>query len=306
MAAFDLLQFRYRLDGVDSGWIDAGGRRQAVYTNLAPGSYRFRVQASEGPGAWPDDVTDWSFSIEPKFYQTRWFYCASAIAFVCAGLSGWRLRSRALRRKVEAVYGERLRISREIHDTLLQSLVGTTLQLDAAYHEVPAQQSRTRTALLAMRKQMEDYIVEARRSIWDLRSPSLEIHDLASAMRASGERLTRGQVAFSLAVAGAPRRCSSKVETQALRIAEEAITNAVRHGSVTRVDVSLAFDDDSLRMRVTDDGGGFEPEKASRSVEGHYGLVTMRERAVEAGGRLLVDSALGSGTRITAEFPLTA
>jgi len=206
-AAFDLLRFRYRLDGVDAGWIDAGGRRQAVYTNLAPGAYRFRVQAAEGPGAWPDDVTDWSFSIEPKFYQARWFYCASAITVLFVVVSGWRLRSRALRRKVEAVYAERLRISREIHDTLLQSLVGTTLQLDAASHDLPAHQSTTRSALLAMRRQMEDYIVEARRSIWDLRSPSLEIHDLVSAMRASGERLTRGKVAFSLSVAGVPRRC---------------------------------------------------------------------------------------------------
>lgn len=305
-AAIDLLRFRYRLDGVDTGWIDAGGRRQAVYTNLAPGPYRFRVQAAEGPGAWPEDVADWSFSIEPKFYQTRWFYGASSVAFLFVGISGWRVRTRAVRRKIEAVYAERLRISREIHDTLLQSLVGTTLQLDAAFHDVPAQQSRTRSALLAMRKQMEDYIVEARRSIWDLRSPSLEIHDLVSAMRASGERLTRDKAAFSLSVDGEPRRCSSKVETQALRIAEEAVTNAVRHGSVTRVEICVAFENDSLRLRVSDDGSGFEPEKATWSSKGHYGLVTMRERAAEAGGRLLVDSALGTGTQITAEFPLTA
>jgi len=168
------------------------------------------------------------------------------------------------------------------------------------------QQSRTRAALLAMRRQMEDYIVEARRSIWDLRSPSLEIHDLVSAMRASGERLTRGKVTFSLSVVGVPRRCSSKVETQTLRIAEEAVTNAVRHGCVTRVDISLAFENDSLRLRVRDDGRGFEPDKTSWSVQGHYGLVTMRERAVEAGGRFAVDSAVGMGTQVTAEFPLTA
>jgi signal transduction histidine kinase len=306
-AAFDLPRFRYRLDGVDAGWIDAGGRRQAIYTNLVPGTYRFRVQAAEGPGAWPDDAADWSFSIEPKFYQARWFYGASALACVAFVVSGWRLRSRALRRKVEAVYAERLRISREIHDTLLQSLVGTTLQLDAAFHEVPEQQSRTRGALLAMRRQIEDYIVEARRSIWELRSPALETHDLVTAMRAAGERLTRGKVTFALTVSGVARRCPSKVETQALRIGEEAIINAVRHGSITRVEIALTFADDCLRLRVSDDGVGFDSTTAqSFSLKGHYGIATMRERAFEAGGHLLVDSAPGSGTEITAEFPLVA
>jgi signal transduction histidine kinase/ligand-binding sensor domain-containing protein len=305
--AFDLPRFRYRLDGVDSTWIDASGRRQAVYTNLAPGSYRFLVQAAEGPGAWPVAAVEWPFSIEPKFYQTRWFYCASAAALLFVGMSGWRLRSRALRRKLEAVYAERLRIAREIHDTLLQSLVGATLQLDAAFHEVPEQQSRTRAALLAMRRQIEGYIVEARRSIWDLRSPSLEIHDLVSAMRASAERLTKGKVALSLAITGVPRRCPANIETQALRIAEEAIANAVRHGSITRVDITLAFDDESLRLQISDDGRGFDTEQAMTwHVKGHYGLVTMRERAIEAGGRLFIDSTVGSGTQITAEFPLTA
>jgi signal transduction histidine kinase/ligand-binding sensor domain-containing protein len=305
--AFDLLRFRYRLDGVDAGWIEASGRRQAVYTNLAPGTYRFRVQAAEGPGAWPDTAVEWPFSIQPKFYQTRWFYCASAAALLFVGMSGWRLRSRALRRKLEAVYAERMRIAREIHDTLLQSLVGATLQLDAAFHEVPEQQSRTRAALLAMRRQIEGYIVEARRSIWDLRSPSLEIHDLVSAMRASAERLTKGKVALSLSITGVPRRCPANIETQALRIAEEAIANAVRHGSITRVDIALAFDDESLRLQISDDGRGFDTEQAMTwHVKGHYGLVTMRERAIEAGGRLFIDSTVGSGTQITAEFPLTA
>lgn len=299
------VRFRYRLDGFDNEWIDAGGRRQAYYTNLPPGSYRFRLQAAEGAGTWPAAVAAWSFVIQPVFYQTQWFYSVCALALLCAGVGVWRLRTRQLQKELAAIYGERIRLSREIHDTLLQSLVGITLQLDAASHDVPDRQSRVRAALVAMRKQIEDYIVEARRSIWDLRSPTLDRQDFVSAMRVAGERLTSGKVAFAVSVTGHPRRCPPKVETQALRIGQEAIINAVRHAEAQRVHLEIGFGDRYLRLRVSDDGRGFNfDEVLSSSLREHYGLVSMKERAADAGGRFTVESSPGQGARIVAEFPL--
>jgi signal transduction histidine kinase/streptogramin lyase len=301
------VRFRYRLEGFDNDWVDAAARHQAFYTNLPPGSYRFRVQAREGAGGWASPVASWSFSIQPAFYQTRWFYGLCLLTMALAAVGAWQLRTRQLRKELAAVYGERLRLGREIHDTLLQSLVGITLQLDAATYEVPDRQSRVRAALVAMRKQIEDYIVEARQSIWDLRSPTFDRHDLVSAMRISGERLTSGKVAFALSVAGNPRRCPPKVETHVLRIGQEAIVNAVRHANASRVHLEIMFEDESLRLRVTDDGCGFDSERVlSAAVRTHYGLVGMRERAADVGGRFAVHSSPGHGAEIVAEFPLVA
>jgi signal transduction histidine kinase/ligand-binding sensor domain-containing protein len=301
----DGVRFRYRLDGFDNDWVDAAGRRQAYYTNLPPGNYRFRVQAGEAAGAWASAVASWSFAIGPVFYQTRWFYTMCLLALGLAAIGVWRLRTRQLRKELAAIYGERIRLSREIHDTLLQSLVGISLQLDAAAYDVPDRQSRLRAVLVAMRKQIEDYIVEARQSIWDLRSPTLDRHDLVNAMRVAGERLTAGKVAFAVSVTGHPRPCPPKVETQALRIGQEAIMNAVRHAGAQRVQLEIGFGDRYLRLRVTDDGRGFDfDEVLAATPRKHYGLVSMKERAADAGGRFTVDSLPGQGARIVAEFPL--
>jgi signal transduction histidine kinase len=201
------------------------------------------------------------------------------------------------------VFAERLRMSREIHDTLLQSLVGIALNLDSAAHELGEQSSGTRARLTGLRRQVEEYIREVRQSIWDLRSPSLHQQGLIGALRATGEKLTAGKSEFNLTVSGTPRPCSAKVETHALRIGHEAVMNAVRHSSAQHVAMCLEFGDHLLRLRVTDDGGGFE-NTAAPDAERHYGLTTMRERASDAGGRCTVQSVPGVGVQVIAEFPL--
>jgi signal transduction histidine kinase len=299
------VRFRYRLEGFDRDWVDAVGRRQAFYTNLPPGTYRFRLQSNEGIGAWTDDRAAWTFTIEPMFYQTYWFYAASVLALGMAAVAIWRLRSRQLRKTIEAAYGERLRIGREIHDTLLQSLVGITLQLDAAYHDATERSARLPATLLAMRRQIETYIVETRESIWNLRSASLDRDDLVGAMRAAAEKLTRGEVDLTFDVSGQPRRGRPEVETHALRIGQEAIMNAVRHARASRVRVELGFDDRHIRVTVTDNGKGFDVSQAlSGDMADHYGLLTMQERAAEAGGALRIESRPGDGTTVQVELPL--
>ncbi len=156
----------------------------------------------------------------------------------------WRIRLRRVRREFSLVLAERARLSREIHDTLLQSLVGVALQFDAIANTLDSSSSAARDQLVRIRRHVEAYIREARQSIWDLRSPVLETHDLAAALRDFGKRAATGTpVRFAATVAGTPRQCSAKVENQLLRIGQEAITNAVRHADATRIGLELRFDD---------------------------------------------------------------
>ncbi|MGE3843620.1 MAG: sensor histidine kinase, partial [Vicinamibacterales bacterium] len=246
------------------------------------------------------------FSIQPMFYQTRWFAALCVCAFGLCVMGAWRLRVRQVRKEFAIVFEERLRLSRLIHDTLLQGLYATALQLDLANSLLEDSAITVRQHLQRLRHQIEDYISDARQSIFQLRSPVLDHRDLVAALKETGERLTSGKVDFVLTVSGEPRACSPKVENQALRIGHEAIMNAVRHSHAQKVEMEIAFDPSQLRLRIADDGCGFDPLKPSDpNTPAHFGLMTMRERAMDAGGRCTISTAPGHGVQILAEFPLT-
>lgn len=302
------IRFRYRLDGFDNDWVDGSGPRQALYTNLGPGRYRFRLQTAGDAAIWNDEETDWTFSILPTFYQTRWFYFLSVFALGLTAIGAWQLRMRQVRRQVQKeialVFGERMRLSREIHDTLMQNMFGVAMQLDAAGRHLPASASAALVRIQRIRRQIEEHIAEARRSILNLRAPALDKRDLIGALRECGDRLTAGKVPLVFTVDGTPRPCPSRVETHVLRIGHEAVANAVRHADAHQVQIDVRFDDSSLRLRVADDGRGFDPAQPSDGT--HYGLLSMKERAADAGGRCTIESSPGGGVEVVAEFPLSA
>jgi len=299
-------RFRYRLEGFDADWVDAGMRRQAFYTNLPPRAYRFHVEGSNVDGSWRERGATWDFSIAPRFYQTTWFRASGALAIGFALWGLWQLRLHQVRRQFSLLLRERVRLSRELHDTLLQSLVGVALQLDAVGADVDAPSARTRKQFVRLRKQVEEYIREARQSIWDLRSPRLERRDLVTALREAGEHATDDQaVQFELDVQGEPRPCPQVVEEQLLRIGQEAITNAVRHAHATRLLVNVHYNDTSLALRITDDGCGFDGSQLGDDASKHYGLITMRERAEEIGAVLEITSQPHQGTQVQAVLPIT-
>jgi signal transduction histidine kinase/ligand-binding sensor domain-containing protein len=298
--------FRYKLEGFDADWITAGPRRQAFYTNLPPRPYRFVVVARNSEGM-PLSETAWEFAIAPMFYQTRWFSAALVALVALAGWGAWRLRLRQVRREFSLLLHERTRLSREIHDTLLQSLVGIALQFDALAGELPAAAGRTRDQLVRMRKQVEEHIREARHSIWNLRSPTLRRRDLGTALRAFAEQATESAgIAVDVDINGAPPRRVPRVEEQLLRIGQEAVSNAVRHSGASRIRIRLDYRPDDVTLRVADDGRGFDFAALQREPNGHYGLITMRERAAEIGGSLLIESRPPAGTEITAVVPQSA
>jgi signal transduction histidine kinase/ligand-binding sensor domain-containing protein len=296
-------RFRYWLEGFDNDWVQAGTIRQASYTNLPPGDYRFRVAASRNDGVWNEAASTWAFTIEPMFYQTRWFYaiCAAAAALLAWG--AWQLRARQLRHQLAAVLAERIRMSRTIHDTLLQGMVGIALQFDDLAHSVGEASPAARDSVSRLRRQVEEYIRDARSSIWHLRTPALQTRDLVSALRDAGERtIGTRPVRFEITTTGVPQRCPPRVEEQVLLIGQEALSNAVRHGAAKEVRVDLEYAESQLRLQVCDDGVGFDLAAAS-SAGGHYGLIGMQERAAQVRGQVRIVTRPGGGTIVETRVP---
>jgi signal transduction histidine kinase len=225
-----------------------------------------------------------------------------AVALIVALV--WRLRVQHVRRQFALVLAERIRMSRAIHDTLLQGLAGMALQMDDLSHTLAgAEPVAARARVLKIRKQVEEYIREARQSIWDLRSPRLAASDLPKALREASERaIGERAVQFDFTVKGTPHPCPPVVEEQLLLIGQEAVSNAVHHGGATRVGLEIAYDEDHTRLRVSDDGCGFDTRVVA-GHEGHYGLISMRERAEQVKGRVEIRSTPGQGTRVEAVVP---
>jgi signal transduction histidine kinase/ligand-binding sensor domain-containing protein len=302
------LRFRYRLDGFDPDWVDAGARRQAYYTNLAPGEYTFRVEASGEANTWTEPAATWQFTVRPVFYQTAWFYSLIVLAMTLAAWSAWRTRVWFLQRQFTATIAERTRLSREIHDTMLQSLAGIALQCQAIASHTGLLATPEREQLLSLRREVEQHIREARQAVMDLRSPLLENRGLAGALDEVGRRLVNGRaITLEIATPGFhPGDVSPDAERELLRIGQEAISNAIRHGRPTRIRVDLRHDSGRVRLRVWDNGCGFDVQSALSDIAGHYGVVGMRERAARLGGGLVLTSTPQRGTLVDVHVPATA
>ena len=294
-------RFRYRLDGFDREWVDAGGRRQAYYTNLAPGKYVFRVQANDESGAWSASEAQWPFTLQPAFRQTGWFYGLCGVGILLGAWGAAQTRVWILNRQFAATLAERTRLSREVHDTMLQSLVGIALQVQAIARRCEPHASEQKSQLVALRRQVEQYIREARQAVLDLRSPMLEVGDLATALAEIGRRMESGPARVEVS-ADSIDALAPTAEGELLRIGQEAITNAARHAGATRIQVDLRQQSDLVTLRVTDDGRGFDVDAMLSTATGHYGLTGMRERAARVGGSLTVKSS-SVGTFVEAIVP---
>jgi signal transduction histidine kinase/ligand-binding sensor domain-containing protein len=298
------ITFRYKLEGYDKNWVDAGTRRGAFYTNLPPGNFRFHVIASNSDGVWDRNGAAIGFSIAPFFYQRAWFFPALAIFVGFAIWFGYQRRIRRLKEQFDLVLAERSRIARELHDTLLQGLSGITMQLQALWTKLPA--SPEKHTLREIIKDSAECLTEARRSLWGLRSRDNESFGFGARLERAARQATKGHAAdLVLKIQPGPVPVSAEVEYQLLRIAQECISNCLQHAEADTVEVGLSFEGGFLRMSVRDDGHGFDCAP-DRVWAGHYGLVGMRERAQELGAELTVSSAPGSGTEVSVALALAA
>jgi len=227
------------------------------------------------------------------------------ILALAAGVGAWRMRTVTARKRraYQAVLNERLRVARELHDTVEQGLAGIALQLEAVAGSFETAPGAARESLNVARQMLRYSLEETRRSVMDLRSQALERSDLAGALETLARQMTLNTTAQAcVRVNGSLRRLDAAKEHHLLRIGLEALTNALKHGRATRIDIELSFTPDSTRLLVTDDGQGLESaERASGGA--HFGLQGVRERVDKLGGVLEIDSSPGAGTRLVVTIP---
>jgi ligand-binding sensor domain-containing protein/signal transduction histidine kinase len=299
------VQYRYQLQGFDHGWIEAGRRRAAFYTNLPPGNYRFQVMAANNDGVWNTAGTSFALRLLPHFYQTWWFYTALALAGLLLGYLIYRWRVLQVETQWAAVLAERGRLAREIHDTLAQGFVGISVQLELVARLLSSSREAALEQLDQARALVRASLAEARTSIWDLRSETAGAQDLPARLRQSCNRIAIGSPSkVYLQVKGTYRPVTRKTEEELLRIGQEAVANAVRHAAATRIDVQLIYEAARVSLQVADDGRGFNPSPDRSGPVGHFGIKGMHERAEVIDAALVLESTPGGGTRVSVEAPL--
>ena len=303
LSAPESVQYSYRLDGLDSGWISAGLRREVNYDNLRHGHYTFRVKA-ELPGA-PAGENSIQFDVLPHVYETMWFRILAVIAVLALGWAGYRVRVSQLRSRFSGVLQERARLAREIHDTLAQAFVGIASQLDVVEMKLPESAGEAKGSLELARRMAQHSLTEARRSVLDLRTAALDDQDLSTALKSGATMWAAGSgVDVQVQVHGDTAAVPPDVSHQVLRIAQEAFNNVVKHSGASRVAVNLGVQQRQLELQVVDNGCGFEPGDVFSSSRGHFGLMGMRERAERLNGELHLESRPGQGTQVHILVPL--
>jgi signal transduction histidine kinase/ligand-binding sensor domain-containing protein len=311
-AAPERIRFRYRLEGLDPDWQDVGNRRQAFYTNLRPGPYRFRVIASNMDGVWTEAGAFVDFFVAPTYYQTRWFLALSLVSVIALVWTAHRIRLRIVEkheseisalneRLMKAQEQERMRIAGELHDGVMQEMLAVTMMIGTAKRRI-GDESAAKATLDKIQDRMIRVGTDIRRLSHDLHPPILQESGLPRAVEAYCEQFgTSSGVAVSCNADESVRDLSGGAALALFRIVQEALGNSAKHAAAKNIAVRLSRADGAVSLAVSDDGVGFdEGRMTSRSG---LGLIMMRERAGQLSGTFEFDSGPGRGTTIRVTIP---
>ena len=262
-------QYRYMLEPLDHSWnrVDPN-HRIATFTTLPAGQYTLRVQGSNNRGVWNEQGVTLRLEILPPWWGTTWFRDCVRGSFLALLWAGYRLRVRQLHHQfdmtLDARVGERTRIARELHDTLLQSFHGLLLRFQTVSYLLPDRPATRKQKLDGAIEHAAKAITEGRDAVQGLRASTVERNDLAVAIRTLGDELATEASAdppptFRVEVEGQTRDLHPIVRDEIYKIAAEALRNAFRHAHAGRVEVEIRYDDEQFRLRVRDDGKGIDP-----------------------------------------------
>jgi signal transduction histidine kinase/ligand-binding sensor domain-containing protein len=305
--------YRYRLEGLnsdsqDSRWQDVGARTEASYTHLPPGSYRFQVMASNGNDIWTKPVSSAIFRILPHFYQRPWVQGLFVLAGLLLAWAAISLRVRyvssAIRIRAEERADERVRIARELHDTLLQGVQGLLLNFHVAAQKVAADHESKQALEKALN--IADYLIEEGRDrVNRLRSEKLTDAELKSLIEGVAANLRAiAVIEFAVERKGGTETLRSHVVDEVFCIAREAVTNAYRHSGASRIVVELDYQKREFRMICRDNGHGFDSKEfLTKQTNGHWGIRGMAERAEGIGAEFFYDNTVKGGTRVYVIVP---
>lgn len=309
LAVPERIRFRYKLDGMNRGWSEVVASRQITYTNLGPGSYVFRIVASNSDGLWNGPETAVPFVIEPAFWQSWWFRSLCVASGLLIVLALYRLRLRHLTKRLNDRFQERLaertRIAQELHDTLLQGVLSASLQLDVAEDHLP-EDSPAKPLLRRVLQLMAKVTEEGRNTLRGLRTITADNHSLELAFsRVRQEFTLNDNVGYRVIANNVARPLRPLIRDEVYRIGREALANAFLHAQANNVEVEVEYASKYLRILVRDDGRGIDPQVLNSGREGHWGLSGMRERSEGIGASLKLRSRIGAGTEVELRVPST-
>jgi signal transduction histidine kinase len=297
-------RYRYKLEGLDDKWNEVDSdRRVAAYTTLPPGTYTFRVEAATSHGPWSEPGAMVRIRILPPWWGSAWFRLLATLAVVAIlwMLYLFRLQQVAaeLRGRMEERLGERERIARELHDTLLQGIQGLILRFQAAAERIPNSEP-ARQLMDSALDRADEVMAEGRDRVRHLRVSVAPTKDLAEAFTQVGQELSQGTgVEFALVVEGEVRPLHPLVLDEAYWIGHEALVNAFQHAEGTRIEVEIAYEHNKWRIRFRDNGRGIDSQiLESGGKPDHWGMSGMRERATKIGGQLEIWSRPDAGTEV--------
>ena len=297
------LTYQYMLTGEDKGWQDAGVSRQAFYSHLAPGTYQFRVRTTDGKQQWAELNQPLSVTIRPEFYQTLWYKVACIVLAAALLYALYLVRlgivTSQLRDRMQVRSSERMRIARELHDTLLQAIHGLMLRVHFATETIPSDQP-ARSSLEQALKNADALILEGRKRVQDLREEIPEELEFDAQITSIAQELDLVTVsAFRIVEEGIRRRLHTQIQAELCRVAREALRNSRYHAQASVIEVHLTYEEGHFLMKCCDNGIGMPSSVVmTGNRPGHWGLASMRERVSLIGGQLQVWSAPEGGTEV--------
>ncbi len=310
-------RFKYRLEGLDEDWIDAGTARKAYYANLRPGDYCFRVIAGNKHGGWNTAGASFAFHLQAHFYETWWFYCACAVGLFACAAAIYRWRVGELRRIQQlqlaaALLHERERLAKDLHDGLGGSLTQLTLLTELA-EDAPRDPHNLQQRFRKVSRSTREALHAVRDLIWTAQPANDTLESLAMRTCEYAENLFAGgptQCRFELPAPFPSIALTSTQRQQVLFAAKEALHNVAKHAAATEVHIRVTADPAAFTLTIEDNGCGFLPPGAQlenqKSLSAFHGLQTMRERIESLGGQFTLDSTPGRGTTISIQVPLKA
>lgn len=306
LATPDRVRFRYRLVGQQSDWIDAGNRRTATFSDLGPGDYRLELLAANEDGVWSLQPAVLEFTIAHAVYQTWWFRSLALV--VMAGLLyllyTLRLQQVSSRLRVRMLVrtSERERIARELHDTMIQGVQGLILRFQAVADRF-AHDAEAQAILQPALERAEEVLVEGRERVKGLRTP--RVRDFCEELaRLLGNGMYPQERIAPIQLTQTPRLIAPEMIDDLLAVLGEALNNAVAHSRASRIELGVRFGRRTFSAYVRDNGIGMHQTIiAEGGVEGHFGLLGMKERIEAIGGKLIVQSASGFGTVVELQIP---
>jgi signal transduction histidine kinase len=305
-------RFKYKLEGVDSGWVDAGTHRIAHYNNIYPGHYRFLVQAANNDGVWNDTGAAVDITILPHFWQSQ-FFVISAVLGVLMLVGGtvryltWikvnrKLLLLELQHTLEKEREkERARIARDIHDDLGATLTQITLLSDRSENGVVEELQANTRKISATTREMARSLDEI---VWAINPEHDTLEGLVEYLTRSADEFLEDTTIRSRVKAPVPlpsHVISAEVRHDLFLAFKEALNNSVRHARATEINIEFVVEGNYFQANITDNGIGFDPDSVT---DGGNGLKNMRSRLTAVDGRFEISSQPGKGTLIKLTIPL--